>query len=569
MDGKVKLKVFVKRILVRTIATVLLSAVFFASDLFIICAAELTSDDFYKREQVQEIHLTISKIDLDKMKKALPERIYVPATLHWRTIRMENVAVRYKGNSSSQPHQRHKRSYLIKVNEYKKDTRFLGLRRIALDNGVQFGSLFSESIVTDILQDLNVPSSRCNYAKLFVNDDYQGVYVNVERIDESFLEYQFGSKKGLLFKVHMGGPGANFSYAGDDPTQYKKGFEAKTKAAEKSYDELIDFIREIDIGDKSNYEQMLDKHIMFEHFLKTTAVMLFAGCFDQLTGWNPHNYYLYRNPKTDRWSYIPWDLDVGFADYAFGRIPVIDGWHAAWPIPGGPPKPILENIVTNPKLLNKYRETASFILEKYFKPEQLHLKIDKLYDLIKEDLVNDPYPAKRVTNPQDGGYNDIILSMKKFMVRRYQLAHQQLDIPGPRPKPDKQQPSRQHQHPKPGNSPNGPTDLVIVSRTNNSVKLKWEDNAKGEAGHMVQRVEVAKGGKFKNHIPRPGQSETNAVDRKIISNATYLYRVYTVFPSNRGSEGSKPSNVVISYPPSKSSRDQKDHPEELKSQAEK
>ncbi|HJN88865.1 MAG TPA: hypothetical protein QGG93_00935, partial [Verrucomicrobiota bacterium] len=78
MDGKVKLKVFVKRILVRTIATVLLSAVFFASDLFIICAAELTSDDFYKREQVQEIHLTISKIDLDKMKKALPERIYVP-----------------------------------------------------------------------------------------------------------------------------------------------------------------------------------------------------------------------------------------------------------------------------------------------------------------------------------------------------------------------------------------------------------------------------------------------------------------------------------------------------------
>ncbi len=86
---------------------------------------------------------------------------------------------------------------------------------------------------------------------------------------------------------------------------------------------------------------------------------------------------------------------------------------------------------------------------------------------------------------------------------------------------------------------------------------------------MVQRVEGAKGGKFKNHIPRPGQSETNAVDRKIISNATYLYRVYTVFPSNRGSEGSKPSNVVISYPPSKSSRDQKDHPEELKSQAEK
>ena len=47
-------------------------------------------------------------------------------------------------------------------------------------------------------------------------------------------------------------------------------------------------------------------------------------------------------------------LDVGFADHAFGHIPVIDGWHAAWPIPGGPPKPILENIVADPKLLKIY-----------------------------------------------------------------------------------------------------------------------------------------------------------------------------------------------------------------------
>ena len=560
---------FINHIPVRIIATVLLSAVFFASGLFIICTAELTSDDFYKREQVPEIRLTISKIDLDKMKKALPERIYVPATLRWRTIRMENVAVRYKGNSSSQPHQRHKRSYLIKVNEYKKDTRFLGLRRIALDNGVQFGSLFSEPIVTDILRDLDVAASRCNYAKLFINDNYKGVYVNVERIDESFLENRFGSKKGLLFKVHMGGPGANFAYVGGDIQQYKKGFEAKTKAAEQSFDELINLIRNIDKGDKSNYEQMLDKHMMLDHFLKTTAVMLFAGCFDQLTGWNPHNYYLYRNPKTSRWSYIPWDLDVGFSDHAFGRVPVIDGWNAAWPIPGGSPKPILENIISNPRLLKKYRETASIILGKYFEPKQLHLKIDKLYALIREDLINDPYPAKRVTNPQDGGYNDIIMSMKKFMGRRYQLAHQQLDKPGPRPKPYKQQPSRQQQSPKPGNLPNGPTALVIVSRTNNSIKLKWEDNAKGEAGHIVQRVEGAKGGKFKNHIPRPAQSETNAVDRKIISDATYFYRVYTVFPSNRGPEGSKSSNVVVSHPPSQSSRVQKEHPKELKTQAEK
>jgi len=427
-----------------TISVVLIYIGFLLFDLPEIYAAELTSDDFYKPDRVQEIHLTVSNKNLDKMKKALPERIYVPASLRWRGIRLENVAVRYKGNSSSQPNQRHKRSYLIKVNEYNKGTRFLGLRRVALDNGVQFGSLFCEPIVTGILRDLGVPASRCNYAKLFINGDYQGVYGNVERIDESFLELQFGSNKGALFKVHMPGPGANFAYAGNHPEKYKKVFEAKTKTAEHAFDDLIRLIRDIDKGDKSDYGKLLDSHIMLDHFLKTTAVMLFAGCFDQLTGWNPHNYYIYRHPKTGRWSYIPWDLDVGFADHAFGQIPVIDGWNAAWPIPGGPPKPILENITADPKLLKKYRELASVILDKYFKPEKLQLEIDQHYSLIKKDLANDPYPARRVTNPHDRGYDDIVLSMKKFMNRRYQLARQQLDTPGPKPQPRNQQLRRIH-----------------------------------------------------------------------------------------------------------------------------
>ena len=536
-----------KKLLSSTTIAVMLCVGFFSYSLSAFCA----SDVFYKLEQVQEIHLTISGKNLDKMKNALPQRIYVPATFRWRNIRLDNVAVRYKGNSSSNPKQRHKRSYLIKVNEYKKDTRFLGLRRISLDNGIQFGSLFSEPIVTDILRDLGVPASRCNYAKLFINEIYQGVYGNVERIDESFLEHQFGSKKGPLFKVHMPGPGANFAYVGDDVLQYKKGFEAKTKTAEQSFDKLIDLIQKIDKGDKSDYEQMLDKHIMLDHFLKTTAVMLFAGCFDQLTGWNPHNYYLYRNSETSRWSYIPWDLDVGFADHAFGKIPVVDGWNAAWPIPGGPPKPILENIVTNPKLLTKYRETASTILEKYFEPKQLHLKIDKLYALIREDLINDPYPAKRVTNPQDSGYNDIIQSMKKFMDRRYQLARQQLDNPGPRPKPYNKSPGRHYPNPKPGDLPNGPTDLVVVSRAGNSIKLQWKDNAKNEAGHIIQRADKNSAGEFRNHIPRPGSAETNAVDVRVVPGETYRYRVYAVFPTPNGYVGTKPSKAVVSAPPRK------------------
>ena len=46
---------------------------FFSSGLSTVCATELTSDDFYEREQVQEIRLTISGLNLKKMKRKRDE----------------------------------------------------------------------------------------------------------------------------------------------------------------------------------------------------------------------------------------------------------------------------------------------------------------------------------------------------------------------------------------------------------------------------------------------------------------------------------------------------------------
>ena len=523
---------------------------------------QAASDEFYKPGLVQKILLTISAPDMERMRRALPERRYVPATLRWRDILMENVAVRYKGNSSSSPRQRHKRSYLIKVNEYKKDSRFFGLRRIALDNGVQFGSLFSEPIITGILRDLDVPASRCNYAKLYINDRYQGVFVNVERIDESFIESRFEPPIGPLFKVDEGGPGCNLAYLGNDTGIYRKAFESKTNPAEQAYDDLIRFIQALAKKNPATYPETLGDILAFNEFLKTMAVMLFAGAFDQLTGWNPHNYYLYQDSNAGRWHYIPWDLDVGFADHAFGRIPVIEGWNAAWPIPGGPPKPFLENIVSNPKLLEKYREVASQILETYFKPNQLHQKVDDLYALIKKDLASEPHPPRRVTNPKDTGYDDIVSSIKDFISKRYQLARHQLDQPGPRPKPPTSKP--QHREPQPGSLAGAPSELRVVLRNEDSIRLKWKDNATGEAGHIVQRAAGNAGGAFQNYFGLQGSAVTHTIDQKIDPSATYRYRIYAVFPTNLGPDGSKPSNVVVSSSPSKSGRVQQDHPEELK-----
>lgn len=391
------------------------------------------ADEFYQGDVVQSVHLRIDPADIERMHAALPQRISVPASFRWRDQIIDKVSVRFKGNSSSSKNQKHKRSYLVRFNEFDGDQRFLGLRRVSFDNGIQFGSVFSEPIVTKILRDLDVTTHRCNYARLFVNDQYQGVYLNVERIDESFLENHLPDPQGLLFKVDEGGPGADLQFLGDDPEVYRHAFEAETKSAKKGYQQLIELLRFIHQTKDDDFAAKLDAKLELDPFLRTTAVLLLAGAFDQLTGWSPHNYYLYQDRKSGRWTYLPWDLDVGFSEVAFGRIHVLRDWNAAWPLAGQLPNPLLERIVSDPALLKRYREIARDILERHFEPRQLSAAIDARYALIKDDLEQDPFPRVRVTNPSDRNYDDIVASMKRFFQTRYDTARKQLDEPGERP----------------------------------------------------------------------------------------------------------------------------------------
>ena len=391
--------------------------------------------EFYKPDDVQSVHLKIAEPDRQQMLEALPERIYVPGQFRWRDTVIEEVGVRFKGNSSSNPHQNHKRSYLIRFNKYRKKQRFLGLRRASFDNGIQFGSVFSEPIITEILQDLGIRTHRANYARLYVNDEYQGVYVNVERIDQSFIDRVLPDPDGSLYKVDEGGAGGNLQWVGENPSVYRKTFEAQANSSRQERARLLQFIRMINQAKPEEIRARLESDLELEDFLQTTAVLLLAGAFDQLTGWNPHNYYLYRDGISNRWRYLPWDLDVGFSEVAFGRVHVLADWNAAWPVPAtGAPNPLLERIIADPQLLDRYRQHARAILEKYFEPERLCGIVDQKYALIRKDLESDPFPHRRVTNPTDDGYESIVVSIKDFIRKRYAAAKEQLEHPGSRPK---------------------------------------------------------------------------------------------------------------------------------------
>lgn len=124
---------------------------------------------------------------------------------------------------------------------------------------------------------------------------------------------------------------------------------------------------------------------------------------------------------------------MGFCEVAFGQIHVLDDWNAAWPAAGQLPNPLMDRIVADPGLLKRYRDLARRILDEYFEPERLGSVLDAKYGLIKADLLADPFPHGRVTNPEDQSYDDVVASMKQFIRKRYAGARKQLEEPGDRP----------------------------------------------------------------------------------------------------------------------------------------
>ena len=494
---------------------------------------------FYDPNVVQRIELEVTSSDLKSLHDALPKRIYVPGVFRWKDRELRNVGIRYKGNSSSSPHQTHKRSFLIKFSEFESGQRFLGLRRVALDNGVQFGSLFSERILGDILRTSNVIVSRSNYATVYLNDEYIGVYVNVERIDQSFIDRYFTYTDGNLYKVDTGGPGGDLTYQGDDATKYTQAFEIKTNKSTADYSDIVELVRVINQAADAEFDKWLMDKFDIQGFQQLMAVMLLGGAFDQYTGFAPHNYYLYHELTLDKWYYIVWDLDVGFADNAFGKVPVINGWDASYPLAANTTRPLIKRIIADPTRLAAYRSRTASLLEKHFKPEKISEQIDSLYALIDSDLANDPFPAGRVTVRGETTWAETISAMKAFAQTRYDKAISQLANPANQP-PDIIPPKGNEPAPGPPSSFD-PTHLTVISSSRGMVELSWTDNATDEFAYIVQKCIGSDCADFENAIGFPKANITRATDGNVRTGQTYRYRVYAMRP---GVGGTGPSNIV-------------------------
>lgn len=129
--------------------------------------------------------------------------------------RCQNVAIRAKGNTSltqvaSYGNDRY--SFKVEFDHYDSAITYHGLDKLSLNNIIQDNTYMKDYLTYQMMSWFGVDAPLCSYAYITVNGEDWGLYLAVEGVEDAFLERNYGSDYGELYKPDsqsMGGGRGN------------------------------------------------------------------------------------------------------------------------------------------------------------------------------------------------------------------------------------------------------------------------------------------------------------------------------------------------------------------------
>ncbi len=128
---------------------------------------------------------------------------YTTATIVIDGESYKNVAIRAKGNTSlSTVSQLGSDRYSLKIefDHYNSAESYYGLDKLCLNNLIQDATCMKDYLAYQLMAQMGVPSPLCSYAYITINGEDWGLYLAVEDVEEGFLQRNYGTDYGELYK---------------------------------------------------------------------------------------------------------------------------------------------------------------------------------------------------------------------------------------------------------------------------------------------------------------------------------------------------------------------------------
>lgn len=352
------------------------------------------AQSFYDISTIQTIEITFEASNWDELMDTYyaddnGEKLMGSVVING--IEFDSVGVKYKGNSTYQANNG-KNPLSIYLDEYINQN-YNSYELIKLSNGKNDPSFVREVLSYEIARKyMDAPKS--NYAKVFINGSYYGMFSSSEAINKDFIERRLNSNRNnIRIKCNpentFSGNGSSLEYLGADSSLYYSFYEVKS---DYGWQELIDLTYDI-VNDAGNIETVLD----IDRVIWMLAYNNVLVNLDSYTGPFRQNYYLV---KDDNGRILPvvWDMNESIG--AFEMITT-----------GGPPSPtsvdelieldpflregdstypLLNLVYNNDRYRKMYIAHCKTIMEENFNNSWYSSKADTLQTLIYDDVDNDP-----------------------------------------------------------------------------------------------------------------------------------------------------------------------------------
>lgn len=297
----------------------------------------------------------------------------------------DSVAIRMKGQSSGFAP---KIPLKIDLNAFAPGQDYDGIKKFNLNNCWLDSTHIRVALTYDIYRKMGVRGSRTAFAKVYINDVYEGLYTMVEQVDKNFLRNYFADDEGTL---------------------YKYGYLEEVVSGPNTFDHINEIKYITNNLSGYAFEKAIDTTLDVNAYLRFFLIQTFTNAADNpiTTG---NNCYIYHEPRLGLVSWIPWDQD-------FALFPFLD--HPLIPQPSAK---LFSKMLERPKYRERYLQIACEAMQYLFVPETLHQKIDQYDQQVREIFLSDPF--FHVT-PQ--AYDTKVATLRQIITERCTAFQFQLD----------------------------------------------------------------------------------------------------------------------------------------------
>jgi spore coat protein CotH len=307
--------------------------------------------------------------------------VLVAATLVVDGRMYPDVGVSFRGNNSfTAVPEGLKRPLSISMDFVHNQT-LLGHRSLNLLNSNQDPTFLRSVLYLEVTRKY-IPALTANFAKVVINGESWGVYVNQQTFSAEFAQETFKTTKGTRWKSPNNSVGGGFSYLGDDIALYRRWYEMKDGDNPAAWRALINVTRVLNQTPPAQLEAALAPVMDVDAVLKFLALDIALANGDGY--WNDGSDFNVYLSETGKFLTTPHDANEGFRTR---------GTNAAQPDPlvnlTDPNKALRHKLLAVPALRDRYLKYVGEIADEWLDWAKLGPMVEKHRKIIAAEIAKD------------------------------------------------------------------------------------------------------------------------------------------------------------------------------------